>query len=141
MIIIAFVGYYTSHSIETVGKLVSAACDAGAQIFNNIAVQDVMIKVDILLKQLYDFRYLFHFVFYSSENFRQWRTSYARKLSEYVSLHNLLYCPTSHFKVVAITLRQMFVCCLSLSVCLSLCLSVSLSLCLSVCSVLSVCLG
>jgi len=54
------IGYYTSHSIETVGKLVSAACDAGAQIFNNIAVQDVMIKVDILLKQLYDFRIIIY---------------------------------------------------------------------------------
>ena len=27
------------------GKLIVAACDAGAEIFNNIAVQDVMIKV------------------------------------------------------------------------------------------------
>lgn len=30
---------------QTTGKLIAAAADAGAEIFNNIAVQDVMIKV------------------------------------------------------------------------------------------------
>jgi thiazole biosynthesis enzyme len=39
-------GYYTAHSVECVAKLTAAACDAGVEIFNNIAVQDVMIKED-----------------------------------------------------------------------------------------------
>jgi thiamine thiazole synthase len=39
-------GYYTAHSVECVAKLTAAACDAGVEFFNNIAVQDVMIKED-----------------------------------------------------------------------------------------------
>lgn len=37
-------GYYVANSIESVGKLISGAIDAGAQIFNLINVEDVMIR-------------------------------------------------------------------------------------------------
>lgn len=37
-------GYYVANSIESVGKLISGAIDAGAQIFNLIDVEDVMIR-------------------------------------------------------------------------------------------------
>ena len=39
-------GYYTANSIEAVGKLISGAIDAGAQIFNLVEVEDVMIRED-----------------------------------------------------------------------------------------------
>ncbi len=37
-------GYFTANAIESVGKLCSASIDAGAKIFNLIAVEDVMIR-------------------------------------------------------------------------------------------------
>lgn len=39
-------GYYVANSIEAVGKLISGAIDAGAQIFNLVDVEDVMIRED-----------------------------------------------------------------------------------------------
>ncbi|MDO8872144.1 MAG: sulfide-dependent adenosine diphosphate thiazole synthase [Methanoregula sp.] len=39
-------GYYVAKSIEAVSKLAAAACDAGAEFFNLIMVEDVMIKAD-----------------------------------------------------------------------------------------------
>ncbi|MDI6799171.1 MAG: sulfide-dependent adenosine diphosphate thiazole synthase [Actinomycetota bacterium] len=37
-------GYYLADAIETVGKMISAACDAGVKIFNLMSVEDVMIR-------------------------------------------------------------------------------------------------
>ncbi|MCK4352095.1 thiazole biosynthesis protein [candidate division WOR-3 bacterium] len=37
-------GYYTANSIETIGTLISATTKAGAQIFNLITIEDVMLK-------------------------------------------------------------------------------------------------
>lgn len=39
-------GYYVANSIETAGKLISGACNAGVQIFNLMSVEDVMIRED-----------------------------------------------------------------------------------------------
>ena len=39
-------GYYVARSVETVSKLTTAACDAGAEFFNLTSVEDVMIKSD-----------------------------------------------------------------------------------------------
>jgi len=39
-------GYYVANSIESVGKLISEACDAGVQVFNLMSVEDVMIRDD-----------------------------------------------------------------------------------------------
>ncbi|MBP2133386.1 thiamine thiazole synthase [Methanomicrobium sp. W14] len=37
-------GYYVASSIEAVAKILSAACDAGVQIFNLTTVEDVVVK-------------------------------------------------------------------------------------------------
>lgn len=37
-------GYYIADAIETVGKMISAACDAGVKIYNLMSVEDVMIR-------------------------------------------------------------------------------------------------
>ncbi|MBN1322525.1 MAG: thiazole biosynthesis protein [Methanotrichaceae archaeon] len=39
-------GYYVANSIETVAKLTARAIDAGAEIFNLVTVEDVMIRED-----------------------------------------------------------------------------------------------
>ncbi|MCD1296227.1 ribose 1,5-bisphosphate isomerase [Methanocella sp. CWC-04] len=39
-------GYYLANSIEAVGKLAAAAVDSGAEIFNLMSVEDVMIRQD-----------------------------------------------------------------------------------------------
>jgi thiamine thiazole synthase len=39
-------GYYVARSVEAVSKLAAAACDAGAEFFNLVSVEDVMIKAD-----------------------------------------------------------------------------------------------
>ncbi len=39
-------GYYVANSVESVGKLISRACDSGVQIFNLMTVEDVMIRED-----------------------------------------------------------------------------------------------
>ncbi len=42
-------GYYVARSVEAVSKLTSAACNAGVEFFNLIAVEDVMIHGDGLV--------------------------------------------------------------------------------------------
>jgi thiamine thiazole synthase len=37
-------GYYVASSVESVAKILSAACDAGAEVFNLTSVEDVVIK-------------------------------------------------------------------------------------------------
>jgi thiazole biosynthesis enzyme len=37
-------GYYTADSVETVSTLCSAACRAGAKIFNGVSVEDLMVR-------------------------------------------------------------------------------------------------
>jgi thiamine thiazole synthase len=37
-------GYYTADSVEASAKLIASAIDAGARLFNNISVEDVMIR-------------------------------------------------------------------------------------------------
>jgi len=37
-------GYYIANSVESVGKLISRACDSGVQIFNLMSVEDVVIR-------------------------------------------------------------------------------------------------
>ncbi len=37
-------GYYVANSVESVGKLISGATSAGAEIFNLVSVEDVMIR-------------------------------------------------------------------------------------------------
>lgn len=37
-------GYYTADSVEASAKLISSAIDAGARLFNNISVEDVVIR-------------------------------------------------------------------------------------------------
>jgi thiazole biosynthesis enzyme len=37
-------GYYTADSVETVSTLCSAACRAGARIFNGVSVEDLMVR-------------------------------------------------------------------------------------------------
>lgn len=37
-------GYYTAHSVEASSKMIAAALDAGAKLFNAITVEDVMIR-------------------------------------------------------------------------------------------------
>ncbi len=39
-------GYYVAKSVESVSKLTAAACTAGAEFFNLIAVEDVVVKAD-----------------------------------------------------------------------------------------------
>jgi len=39
-------GYYVAKSVETVSKLTAAACDAGVEFFNLVAVEDVMVRGD-----------------------------------------------------------------------------------------------
>ena len=39
-------GYYVARSVEPVSKLTSAACSAGIEFFNLIAVEDVVIHGD-----------------------------------------------------------------------------------------------
>ena len=39
-------GYYTADSVEAASKLIAAAIDAGARLFNTISVEDVVIRED-----------------------------------------------------------------------------------------------
>jgi len=39
-------GYYTADSVEASAKLIASALDAGAKLYNNITVEDVMIRQD-----------------------------------------------------------------------------------------------
>lgn len=39
-------GYYTAPSVEAVAKLTAAACDSGAEFFNLVSVEDVVMKAD-----------------------------------------------------------------------------------------------
>lgn len=39
-------GYYTADSVEASAKLIAAAIDAGAKLYNTITVEDVMIRAD-----------------------------------------------------------------------------------------------
>ena len=39
-------GYYVAKSVETVAKLIAAACDAGVEFFNLTTVEDVMVRGD-----------------------------------------------------------------------------------------------
>ncbi len=45
-------GYYVANSIESVGKLISKACDSGVQIFNLINVEDILIRENDAIKGL-----------------------------------------------------------------------------------------